>query len=176
MYTSKLSDFDLENFKNIHYHLLPKRNKDFNKTEFTYPFDINDKNQIKRKTIVEPIIKKACEILDNQSINNYDKNYYYIEFHQRNCGIEKKIYKPWLTWHEDDYGAVPYKVYSILFYLRKDISIKGGNLLYKINNIQNVYNVEEGNILSFRGDFIHIPEKCTGFGCRDLIVVFVKRN
>ena len=173
MYTSKLSDFDLEKFKNIHSYFLPKRNSDFNKTQFIYP---DDKNNINRKTFVEPIVKKAIEILNNQNINNYDKNNYYIEFHQRNCGIENKVYKPWLTWHEDDYGAVPYKVYSILFYLRKDITIKGGNLLYKINDIQHTYIVEQGNILSFRGDFIHNPEKCSGFGCRDVIVVFVKRN
>ena len=161
-----------KNFKTIHSHLLPKRNKDFNTTEFTYPLD---KNKINKKTIVEPIIK-ACEILDNQNINNYDKNYYYIEFHQRNSGIEKRKNITLVNMHEDDYGAVPYKVYSVLFYLRKDITVKGGNLLYKINNIQHTYIVEEGNILSFRGDFIHIPEKCSGFGCRDLIVVFVKRN
>ena len=172
MFTSKLSDSDLETFKNIHSYFLPKRNRDFNRTEFTYP---NYKKNIDI-TIINPIIKRSYEILDNQNINNYDKNFYYIEFHQRNCGFEYKKYKPWLTWHEDDYGAVPYKVYSILFYLRKDVSLKGGNLFYKMNNNKHTYIVEEGNILSFKGDLIHVPEKCSGFGCRDLIVVFVKRN
>ena len=172
MFTSKLSDSDIEIFKNIHLQFLPKRNKDFNRSQFKYSYSTNDLN---RKTLTNPIIKRAYEILDNQNINNYNKNSYFIEFHQRNCGFEKKTYN-WLAWHKDDYGAVPFKVYSILFYLRKDVSVKGGNLLYKINNTKYTYLVEEGNILSFRGDLLHIPETSYGFGCRDLIVVFVKRN
>ena len=56
-----------------------------------------------------------------------------IEFHQRNCGFEKK-YKRTFPWHEDDYGAVNFKVYTIIYYIRKDHTIKGGNLEYKFKN------------------------------------------
>ena len=36
----------------------------------------------------------------------------------------------WLTIHEDDYGGVPYKVETCIFYLRKDEIIEGCNLIY----------------------------------------------
>ena len=172
MYTSKLSDFDLESFKNIHSYFLPNRNKDFNRAQFMNSYK---KKNNKKKKIILPIINKSYQILESQNINNYDRNNYYIEFHQRNCGFEKTPHS-WLVWHKDDYGAVPFKVYSILFYIRKDISVKGGNLLYKINNKEQKHIVNKGDILSFRGDLSHIPEDSSGFGCRDLIVVFIKRN
>ena len=80
------------------------------------------------------------------------------------------------AWHQDDYGAVNYKVNTIIYYLRKDKTIRNGNLKYKINDIEATHIVKKGDILCFRGDLWHYPETSTGFGCRDIIVVFIKRN
>lgn len=172
MYKSQLSDYELKEFIRIHKEFLPIRNKHYNITSFEFPRQ--KINKIKKKDILNPILKKVYEILDFNKFN-YDKNKYYVEFHQRNCGFEKKAHNLF-EWHKDDYGAVSYKVFSTLFYIRKDCSVKGGNLLYKEDGKQMEHIVRSGNILSFKGDLIHFPQESKGFGCRDLIVVFVKRN
>ena len=58
-----------------------------------------------------------------------------FEFHRRNYlsfGDKKTPHEDFL-WHIDDMSVTPFKVYSIIFYLRKDSTIKGGNLLYKLD-------------------------------------------
>ena len=65
---------------------------------------------------------------------------------------------------------------ALIFYLRKDHTLKGGNLLYKLNGKDCVQTIKTGDILQFKGDIEHCPEPVTGFGCRDIIVVFIKRT
>ena len=113
------------------------------------------------------------QLLDLFNKTDYDLSQYYIEFHQRNCGFEKK-YKRTFPWHEDDYGAVNFKVYTIIYYIRKDHTIKGGNLEYKFKNKNYIQQIKAGQILCFNGNLQHRPEICSGIGCRDSIVVFVK--
>jgi hypothetical protein len=60
--------------------------------------------------------------------------------------------------------------------LRKDITIKGGNLRYEINDRELIHNVNVGDVLCFKGDIMHNPEPSYGLGCRDIIVVFMKRT
>jgi hypothetical protein len=129
----------------------------------------------KKYSDISLIVKKAFDILDSNGTKNYDKTKYLAEFHQRNCGFEKKKYSHF-DWHTDDGGATSYPVYSVLFYLRKDKTVSGGNLEYEINKTKFVHEVKQGDILSFRGDLKHYPQPTEGFGCRDIIVVFVKRT
>lgn len=124
--------------------------------------------------IEKPIIDKVLSILKENNIYNIDPTNYYIEFHQLNCGFEKKKYQS-LDWHYDDYGAVNYKVYTVIFYLRKDKTVKGGNLEYKLNKKIKIHNVKSGDIAQFTGDIYHKPQPTYGFGCRDIIVVFIKK-
>ena len=46
---------------------------------------------------------------------------------------------------------------------------------YKIDKKHFIHEVKSGDILCFNGDLTHCPEPTYGFGCRDAIVVFVKR-
>ena len=48
-----------------------------------------------------------------------------IEFQHRNCGFEKKCRRTF-PWHVDQDGPMDSKVYSIVFYIRKDRGVKGG--------------------------------------------------
>ena len=168
MNNTNLTDQELENFKKIHNEVIPNRSKSF-ENKF-YSSKNNNKN-------LDPIIKKSLEIFDNFGFNDIDKSVYSVEFHQRNCGFERKNKRenPF-TWHQDDYGAVNYRVNTIIYYLRKDKTIINGNLKYRINGKEDKHIVKNGNILCFRGDLWHYPETSTGFGCRDIIVVFIKRN
>ena len=168
MFKSTLTPEELDSFNAIHTRIFPRRKKRYE----TYQI-----NSIKKssKSTINPIIKKAFDILDSNGTKNYDKNNYLAEFHQRNCGFEKKKYGHF-DWHTDDGGATSYLVYSVLFYLRKDNTVSGGNLEYEINKTKFVHEVKQGDILSFRGDIKHYPQPTEGFGCRDIIVVFVKRT
>jgi hypothetical protein len=177
MNISKLNQDELDTFKIVHNILIPHRKKRFQTYDILHPTSaFADKNK-KIYESINPILVKAVEILNQYNFSNYDINNYCIEFHQRNCGFEKKPYQ-WSTWHNDDYGAVHNRVYTILFYIRKDNTVKDGNLDYKLNKNKNIHThiVTTGDILCFSGDLQHKPQKTSGFGCRDLIVLFIKRT
>ena len=97
-----------------------------------------------------------------------------LECHQRNCGFEKKKHTAF-KWHIDD-NVTSFPVYTVLFYLRKDITVIGGDLEYKIDNTLYTHQVKSGDIVQLRGDLKHNPQSTSGFGCRDIIVVFIKRT
>ena len=123
MNVSELNSDEQHLFTSIHNTFLPKR-----KQNFDIKGILSGKN-LEYTNIIEPIIIKTKQILDMFNNKNYDLSQYYIEFHQRNCGFEKK-YKRTFPWHEDNYGAVNFKVYTVIYYIRKDHTIKGGNLEY----------------------------------------------
>ena len=167
MNTSLLNSHEKHSFASIHNTILPKRTQHFDTK------GISSARNSKYKTIIEPIMIKTKQILDMFSKTNYDLSEYYIEFHQRNCGFEKKC-KRTFEWHKDNYGPVSYKVYTIIYYIRKDSTIKGGNLEYKFENKNYIQEIKNGQILCFDGNLKHRTEICSGMGCRDSIVVFVK--
>ena len=102
-----------------------------------------------------------------------NKNIFHVDFHRYFINNEK--YETDLTWHTDDKGATPYNVNTVIFYLRKDPTLKGGNFLYKENtNIQKI-NISKNNILLMRGDLIHKPEDIDGYGRRESIAVQFER-
>lgn len=125
-----------------------------------------------------PIMYKAISLLVHNGFNDYDPNNIIIEFQRRNYfsyGKNKKSIKD-MGWHYDDYEVGPFKVYTVIFYLRKDRTIRGGNLLYEFNNNVNEIKVSNGLSVIFSGDTSHTPQESYGFGCRDSIVVFIRRQ
>ena len=170
---------DLENIKFIELHnlLLPKRNKKFDSIQIKSNKKYKDIEYLKVpiKEFISPIINKTVEILNYFNKNNYDISNYFIEFQQRNCGFEKKKYEVF-SWHKDNYTTLLCKVYTVIFYLRKDKTIINGNLKYIKNGKVITEEIKEKKILCFNGSLKHKPEICEGFGCRDIIVVFIKKN
>ena len=172
---SKLSKELLSLFNTIHQTLIPKRIKKMETYDIWEETSrVGEKNK-KNYRLIQPVLDEAERILKGNNISNYDISKYVVEFHQRNCGFEKKKYQ-WSGWHRDDRGARDFNCYSLLFYLRKDRGIKGGDLEYKDNQTIKKHIVYSGDVLQFRGDLLHRPEATSGFGCRDIIVVFVKRT
>lgn len=167
MFKSNLSEEELTHFSSIHKKFIPKRKKRFE------TYDIYYKQE--KPISINPILEKAYSILDTYNNKNYDKNKYIVEFHQRNCGFEKKKYDC-SDWHIDDFAAFNCRVYTILFYLRKDKTIDGGDLEYILDGNKFIHNVKNGDILHFSGNIKHKPQATGGFGCRDIIVVFIKRT
>ena len=83
MNISELNSDEKDIFSSIHNTFLPKRKQNFDTKGI-----LSGKN-LKSKTLVEPIIKKTKQLPDLFDKTNYDYHNT-IEFHQRNCGFEKK--------------------------------------------------------------------------------------
>ena len=174
MNTSQMNDEEMHLLTSIHHGIFPKREKGFEKRGFSYFNNAKAKAKSEYDNITQPILSKTKEVLNSFGISNYDLSTWFVEFQQRNCGFEKKA-KRTFKWHKDDYSTIPCKVHTVIFYLRKDKSIKGGNLEYKLEKETHHQKIETGDILCFNGNIDHQPEICSGMGCRDSIVVFVKR-
>ena len=103
-----------------------------------------------------------------------DDKYFHAECHSYNLFGEKV--ESVFEWHKDDFGATHYEVNTLILYLRKDKTIKNGDLKYKIG--KNIYKIDvKGKLMvALRGDIEHCPENMSGFGCRDSIVVQFKRK
>ena len=141
----------------------------------------NEKNNRIPDIICLPLHLKAISILKKLKYTNFDPKCVTFEFHRRNYsnfGQNKRKFKDF-SWHYDDYNVAPFKLYTLIFYLRKDTSVKGGNLLYDLEESEEknirTFEVSEGKVAIFPGDIYHSPEPSKGFGCRDSIVIFVKR-
>ena len=175
MFKTTLSPDQLTQFSDIHTSFIPKRKKRFETYDILYPTSrAADKNK-EVYTRINPILKKSIFILQSNNITDFDEQIYSVEFHQRNCGFEKKKHD-WSGWHKDDHANMHCNVYTVLFYLRKDKTVEGGNLEYIENSQKKEHTVKSGDVLQFKGNMRHKPQATSGFGCRDIIVVFIKRK
>ena len=172
VHTQKMTDAEADTFTEIHKHYIPKRKKRF-ATHDVYNYG----KKIVKKDIelTQPIIDRAIGCLRDNGVTNFDENKWGIDFHQRNCGFEKKKYQ-WSWWHKDDYAVIDCKVHTVIFYLRKDITVGGGDFEYKKDGKIITHKVESKSILQFCGNLSHRPQETWGFGCRDIIVVFIRRT
>ena len=81
IHTCRLSEDELGQFTRMHRRMLPIRNKNF-KT-------LHIKNK-QIKDNLQPILDKSFSVLRSNNIDDFDNTTYHMEFHQRNCGFEKK--------------------------------------------------------------------------------------
>ena len=124
------------------------------------------------------IINYAKQLLKNNNIK-FKENEFKLEFHRINCGGSLYGVKNF-GWHTDKNIISPlHSTYTVIFYLRKDSGIKGGNFLYRTYNWllseKHIIEINEKDCLYFDGKIEHRAEQCNGFGCRDSIVVFFNR-
>ena len=132
----------------------------------------NNSKSAKRKNssvesheLIEQLVAIVANILTTNGFH-IDSSKYDIDFHRYNL-FGKKHSTPF-AWHEDDYGSTGYQVNTAVLYLRKDNTVRGGDLLVKGAN---KVIIEENMIVLMDGRLIHKPEDLDGFGCRDSIVV-----
>jgi hypothetical protein len=126
------------------------------------------------------LINDTKELLLSNNITNFNGKKFYVEFQRANLpelNHNRTVRK--IPMHFDDYGAISYPVWTIIYYVRKDNGIKGGNFEYRpdFGNLKtNTINVQTSSILIFPGDIYHSSEKMYGFGCRDFILVQFART
>lgn len=132
----------------------------------------------KELQFIHPILFKAFSLLIHKGFHNFDPNIATIEFQRRNYsnfGRRNTNHRD-LVWHTDDYSVDPWEVYTVIFYVRKDASVRGGNFFYEENKKEYEIKVSKGLCLIFPGYINHSPQHGSGFGCRDSIVVLVKKK
>lgn len=188
----KIEEITRDTFDVIHsyFYLDKKRKYDFENCPMSYvkhpkyKSNFNSNNSELREYrfhICLPILHKAISLLIHHNYTNFDTSCVLYEFHRRNyLSFGKKRPNKDIIWHYDDMSVAPYKVYSIIFYLRKDKTIKGGGLLYDMEKTKKVnvekIDISQGDYVLFPGNIYHSPEPSYGFGCRDSIVVFIRRK
>jgi len=126
------------------------------------------------------IVNMAYSKLDEYGIDNYCDDYL-LEFQQRNCFGQVKNSKLNI-WHRDSNLVSMFKqVYTVLFYIRKDKTLKGGN--YKCEPTKKFFGnksitieINEGDCLVFDGCMMHCGQNSSGFGCRDIVAVFIEKK
>ena len=179
MFTARsLSEDTKETFQFIHGHFFEgkKRVKDLEIVRRKY-----EETSKYEDKLCYPLYHKATALLKHFGYTKFNEQSVYFEFQRKNyaTSTENKDKNKDFIWHYDDsIGFFP-KVYTVIFYIRKDPTVKGGNLLYDLEETKQVnirkVEIEEGHVVLFRGDTYHSPEPSSGFGCRDAIIVFVER-
>ena len=141
-----------------------------------------DLKKFNKKTIgdYQWIVDMAYSKLDEYGIDNYCDDYL-LEFQQRNCfGPTKNTRLN--VWHTDSNLVSTFKqVYTVLFYIRKDKTLKGGN--YRCNPSKSFFGgknitveINDGDCLVFDGNMTHCGEDSSGFGCRDVVAIFIEKK
>ena len=172
IFHGELDDNDLANAIFHHSNVMPNRKKSSQVIKFS------DKDKKKINSFDE-ISKIMLKILKENDCS-VDNKGYVIECQQRNGGFGKNNKSPFI-WHSDGEKQV-----TIILYIRKDRTIKGGNLMIDAG-FSNGFNpfrktaekeieTKEGQCLIFDSEMRHKPTEFTGFGCRDIIVGFFKKT
>lgn len=184
LYNIKIDTNLITNYENIHNIMFILNNKQKRKETFETVATTKShlKSYYKKFKIYKDItslIDNSKKILDSLNINNYSDKIYYLELQRANIlEPNKSLATAKFSFHYDDCGALRYPVWTIIYYLRKDKGIKGGNFIYVCNktDTNKTVKLKEGSVLVFPGNLYHKPERMYGFGCRDIIVIQFKRT
>lgn len=178
----KISNDILDNYIHIHdiifkLNNMVKRKKTFEQVGMLKRSIKNIYKKYKIYDAMIELIKNTKELLILNGIEKFSDSEYYLEFQRGNIlesDSRNKTCK--FPLHLDDYGTYPNKQWTIVYYIRKDRGIKGGNFRYKIHDKLEKTEIEEGDVLIFPGNIKHGPEPMWGFGCRDIIVLqFIRK-
>lgn len=105
--------------------------------------------------------------------------------------VENSPIEPEFETHLDDFGAIHYKVNTIIYYLQKDSTIVGGNFIIYPNVISSdllfggfielqqtkiITPVKTGTMILLKGNLAHRAEEMDGKGLRRSIVVQIRRK
>jgi hypothetical protein len=155
-----------------------KRNQIVKKEQFYYKDTVEDLENILC------LVEVAINVLNNKKIR-FDKSIWYMDVIRYDLSGETDV-DSGLAWHSENINY-DFEVISVLIYFRKDKTIRDGNLRYKeyqtdcccfsktikktiiINATNLIYN--DCTVVIMDGNVTHKPEKCSGFGRRELINV-----
>ena len=100
-----------------------------------------------------------------------NKRVWHIDFHRHFANGSRWVRdNAPLSWHRDDYGGVNYKCITVIIYLYKSKTLCGGNFRYREGGRIERVDVQEGTVIIFSGNVVHMPEPHSGEGIRSSIV------
>jgi hypothetical protein len=126
------------------------------------------------KLAITQLLETSIKLLQNYHFK-IDIHHFFIETHLYQ--VYNSCEEGPFALHQDDNGAISGKVDTIIWYLKKDKSIKGGDLLFSSTDCLEKTNrlpIQDNMIVMFTGDLWHVPEQCSGTGTRQLVVVQFK--
>jgi len=120
------------------------------------------------ENILEKIIKKTANFVQEKKfVINPSK--YYVEFHEYH--VNGRL-EPFFDFHKDDNGGVSFNTVTCIYYLVKDISIKGGDLEFENDR---TIKIVSNMLVIFDGNLSHRPTIMNGKGLRKSIVIQFER-
>lgn len=155
-----------EQIWNTHHHLI-KMNRGWKTFNIT-------------NTVDSSIVETSVMVAKNAGFH-VDGHIHHIEMHLAVADGDGVEVESGFSWHSDDHTVFRDRMVTVLFYLQKDPTIQGGNLLwipdYREDPEQrhNIFKVTTGSMVVMSGKLIHYPEPISGFGIRRLITVFLRR-
>jgi hypothetical protein len=141
-----------------------------------YCFNSQHHNWEEPSKVTSPLLLEESITLLKQHNFNFDTQDFALETHSYYVN-NQEVDSPFAL-HQDDYGATRDKVVTIIWYLRKDDTINGGNLHYSSTDCNlkdtQLLNITNNMIVMFTGNLWHVPEICTGVGYRQLVSIQFK--
>lgn len=140
--------------------IMEKRKKKHERADFYYK---------KTNPTLQFVVDIASGLLRMYGFN-HNKEIWYMDCIRYKLDNETKGVDSSLAWHceNDNYG----NLITVLFYLRKDETIRDGGLLYKDkDNKTNLIEVNSGMTIIMDGRVQHKPQNPYGSGKRELIIV-----
>ena len=104
------------------------------------------------------------------------KENYFLELQRYDCSEKDDTKLFPFDFHEDDGAVIDYKVNTIVFYIEKSETIRGGDFMVEINGKKNTIPIEPKMALVFTGNLVHAPTQCYGKGTRDCMVFHLERK
>lgn len=145
------------------------------KSFYDFGYDPICKQYDQESNFNNDIVQKVC----GYSADLFCKNYFrvnparfLVEVHNFSLTGNEGTVKPAFDWHEDDQGGISFDVCTVIYYLRKDPTIEGGNLEFQ--DMPTV-EIEAPMAVLFRGDMTHRAEAMYGYGERSSVVVQMER-
>ena len=142
----------------------------------------------KHLPIIRKLLDESAALIEPHF--KIDKQKWFVESHSYNATQQQGVTTP-LAWHQDDYGGWPEQVCTVLWYLRKDSTLIGGNFcicdsdpenydVFSRKSIQQTKDIitipiNNHTVIIMSGDIWHCPENLQGTGSRDLVVVQFKQ-
>lgn len=140
----------------------------------------NPQLKISSKKVFNSILSTTLYLLSKNRLEeqcNIDKNKIKMDFRQTNCFTnDKNNSVSHFNLHKDDYHSVATKCMVVVYYLRKDLGIKGGNFGYNANKnttLLTIENINKGDVLIFKGNLLNLQQHTYGIGCIDIISVYI---
>jgi hypothetical protein len=184
----KLNGNVLYNMQDLHYAMFKnkrRRDVDTKKIRVLDNKTVLHRNKYRKlhsKDIFNSIKETTNYLLEKNNLAEFkitEQNQYavIIKFCQTNsfdCENTKQTTAS--MFRKDNYNQIPLKCVSIVYYVRKDMGILGGNFLYQTNNTMDKCwrtKINEGQVLIYDGELKHAQENAYGIGCFDIISVFI---